>query len=41
MNRQFVLDGDRFTGVGNGEPAWLKDFRLLEYYEKHSAVTVE
>jgi len=38
INRQFVLDGDQLTGVGDSEPSWLKDFRKLEYYEKHSAV---
>jgi len=41
LNRQYRLENGVLTGVNpdNGQdPEWLKQFRRIEYYQKHSAV---
>ena len=37
VNRQYMLADGVLTGVDEKtEPAWLADFKKIEYYEKHS-----
>ena len=44
INRQYRLEDGVLIGVDAGsgaDPEWLQQFRRIEYYQKHSAVTVE